>query len=74
MSLYKYFFPDVELDPFGVLLSKVPSTMIIEVNKQLNVPQVEPRERGEYAKFNQAEKTSIAKYASEHRVSKAMTF
>ena len=72
MSLHQYFSPDVKLDPFGVLSSKVPSTMIIEVNKQLNVSQVEPRKRGEYAKFSQAEKTRIAKYASEHGVSKAL--
>ena len=34
--------------------------------------QVEPRKRGEYAKFSQVEKTRIAKYASEHGVSKAI--
>ena len=29
MSLYQYFSPDVKLDPFGVLSSKVPSVTII---------------------------------------------
>ena len=73
MALLKYLRPLEEmLDPSGPLSSVIPSKTIVEVNKEVREAKIKEKKRGEYMRLTQKEKAMIAKYASEHGVTKAV--
>ena len=73
MALLKYLRPLEEmLDPSGPLSSVIPSKTIVEVNKEVREAKIKEKKRGEYTRLTQKEKAMIAKYASEHGVTKAV--
>ena len=58
-------------DPDGPLSYKIPSSTIIETNKQ-GLEVTEKKRRGEYNKLSPEDKAAVGKYASENGVTKAM--
>ena len=75
MALLKYFKKvavDTLPDAHGQLLAKIPSSTIVESNRQ--VPKATEKERRweEYNKISPKDKATIVKYVSEHGVAKAV--
>ena len=76
MALFKYFKTAVIgtgtlPDPHGPLSRKVPSSTIVEANRQV-LEVIEKKGRGEYNKLSPEDNMAVGKYASEHGVAKAM--
>ena len=59
-------------DPQGQLLAKIPSSTIVESNRQVLKATEKERRWGEYNKISPKDKATIAKYVSEHGVAKAV--
>ena len=75
MALFKYLRPvEATSTSSSPLSSLVPQTTVDEINKQVTGSRstVRKRKRGEYSKYSENDKALIAKYASEHGVSKAL--
>ena len=73
-ALYKHLSPvdNSLLDPHGPLSSKIEPSVISEVNRQVTAVQEQTNKRGEYLKFSDDEKATVACYASENGVAAAI--
>ena len=74
MALYKHLRPvdNSLLDPHGPLSSNIEPLVISEVNRQVTAVQEQTNKRGEYLKFSDDEKATVACYASENGVAAAI--